>query len=68
MFETPNTISTGEPATLGTYKKIAVLFGEKAQKYIQDQIDKAPNGEDEGVIAHESQMLMLLASFIDREA
>lgn len=59
-----NTISTGQPSTLGTYKKIAVWFGPNAEKYIQDQIDKHEKGEDEEVIAHETQMLHLFASMM----
>ena len=54
------TISTGEPSTLGTYLKIAKVFGENTERFIQDYIDKSPNGEDEEVIAEESQMLYLL--------
>ena len=54
-------ISTGEPSTLGTYLKIAKLFGPKAEKYIQDLVDSHDKGEDEGVMADESQMLGLLA-------
>jgi len=58
------TISTGEPATLGTYKKISVIFGKKAEKFIQDKIDDSPLGEKEEVIADESQVLLLLASMM----
>ena len=58
-------LSTGDPSTLGTYKKLARIFGDKAVKFIQDKIDKSPNGENEEVIAHESQMLILLSSLID---
>ena len=57
-----NTLSTGDPSTLGTYKKLSKLFSAKAQKFIQDKIDSSPNGEDEEVIAHETQMMVLLAS------
>lgn len=56
------TISTGEPSTLKTYKKIARFFSSKAEEYISKQIAESPNGEDEEVIAAESQMLILLAS------
>ena len=58
-------LSTGDPSTLGTYKKIAVLFGDKAVKFIQDKIDESPNGEDEEVIAAESQVMFLLSSMMD---
>ena len=57
-------ISTGEPSTLGTYKKLAKLFGKKAEDFIQDKIDSDKNGEDGEVIAAESQMIALLASMI----
>ena len=60
-----NTISTGEPSTLGTYKKMCILFGAKAEAFIQKKIDEAPKGEDEEVIADERQMLQLLASMIE---
>ena len=60
-----NLLSTGEPATLGSYKKIATLFGDKAVAFIQGQIDKAHNGEDAEVLAAESQMLLLLNSMRD---
>jgi len=58
---------TGDPSTLGTYKKIATLFGDKAVKFIQSKIDASPNGEDEIVIADESQMLMLFASMLPNQ-
>lgn len=56
-------ISTGEPSTLGTYKKIAtILTGENSEavKFFERKIQESPNGENEAVIAHESQMLMLI--------
>jgi len=62
MITEPAIISTGDPSTLGTYKKIAVIFGEKAVEFIQAKIDESANGEDEIVIAHESQMMILFAS------
>ena len=55
-------ISTGEPSTLGTYLRMAKFIGEKAEAFIQKKIDESPNGEDEEVIAAESQMLQLLGS------
>ena len=60
-----HTISTGEPSTLGTYKKMCFLFGKKAEDFIQKKIDESPNGEDEEVIADERQMLQLLASMME---
>ena len=58
------TISTGQPSNLRTYLDIANLFGPKAKAFIQKKIDNSPHGADEEVIAHESQMLILLSSMI----
>ena len=58
-------LSTGQNSTLGTYRGIAAIFGKKAIQFIQDKIDESPNGEDEEVLADESQMLLLLASMIE---
>jgi len=57
-------LSTGEESTLKTYKKLAVIFGEKAVDFIQKKIDESPNGEAEEVLADERQMLMLLSSLM----
>lgn len=57
-------ISTGHPSTLGTYRTLAsALWGEDsdAVAYLDDRIAESPNGADEGVIADETQMLVLLA-------
>ena len=57
------TISTGEPSTLGTYRKIAAaLTGEDspATKMLDEKIRE--QGEDTEVIMHESQMLMLIVT------
>lgn len=45
-------------------KIAATLFGQKAVDFIQQKIDESKNGENEEVIADESQMLFLLASFL----
>jgi hypothetical protein len=58
-------LSTGEPSTLGTYRKIAVaLTGEdsKAVKYFDKKIAESPHGADEEVIAAESQVIHLIFS------
>lgn len=55
-------LSTGDPSTLGTYKKLARIFGDKAVSFIDGKIAESPNGENEIVIADESQMIMVLAS------
>ena len=60
-----NKLSTGDDATLGNYKKLAVIFfGEssKAVKFLDDKIAESPNGENEEVIADEGQMLFLLTN------
>ena len=54
------TISTGQPSTVGTYFGISRFFGEKAQAFMQEYMDKS--GPDEEIIAEESQMLYLLAN------
>lgn len=56
-----NTISTGEPSTLGTYRKIsALLTGEDslATKMLDDKIKEL--GKDMEVIQAESQMIYLI--------
>lgn len=57
------TISTGEPSTLRTYRKIsAALTGEvsPATKMLDDKIKE--QGEDMEVIQDEGQMLMLIVT------
>jgi hypothetical protein len=54
-------LSTGDPSTLASYRKLCIsMFGEdsKAVRYIDDLIAKS--GEDEEVLADEVQMLNLL--------
>ena len=53
-------LSTGEPSTLGTYKKMSAIFGQRATDFMQDKIDESPNGENEEVLVDELQMLGLL--------
>ena len=62
-----NTISTGEQATLGTYRKIALALGgedSRAVKFFDDKIAKSPNGENEGVIADETQVMNLILHMV----
>ena len=59
------TLSTGDASTLGTYKKLAKIFGKKAEDFIQQKIEDSPNGENEEVIADETQMMILLSSMIE---
>ena len=65
-----NTISTGEPATLKTYRNIALALGGKdsrAVKFFDDKIANATDGEDAEVIAHETQMMYLIMTMITEE-
>jgi hypothetical protein len=60
-----NKMSTGADATLGNYKKMAVIvFGEQspAVRFLNDKIKESPNGENEEVIADESQVIYLLGN------
>jgi hypothetical protein len=63
-----NTISTGEPATLGTYRKIALAISgdetSKVVKFFDDKIQKSPKGEDEEVIASETQVMFIIGQLI----
>lgn len=61
-------ISTGEPSTLATYRKIAVIMrGEDsaAVRFFDKKI--AEQGEHEEVVADERQVLFMIASFEDDE-
>ena len=56
-------LSTGDDATLGNYRKLsAAFFGEQsgAVKFLDTKIAESPKGEDEEVLADESQMIQLL--------
>ena len=56
-------LSTGQDSTLGSYRKMAVaVFGEdsKAVQFLDEKIAESPNGEDEEVIAEESQAVAML--------
>ena len=58
-------MSTGDDATLGIYRKMAVaVFGEdsKAVKFLDEKIKDSPDGQNEEVIANESQMVYLLGN------
>lgn len=61
-------ISTGEPSTLATYRKIAVIMqGEDsaAVRFFDRKI--AEQGEHEEVVADERQVLFLIASLEDNK-
>lgn len=56
-------MSTGDDATLGNYRKMAVaVFGEdsKPVKFLDNKIVSSPDGANEEVIADERQMVYLL--------
>lgn len=58
-------MSTGDDATLGNYRKMAVLFfgaESKAVKFLDEKIAASPNGENEEVVVDESQMVYLLGT------
>lgn len=61
MSEKVKLLSTGEPSTLGVYRKMAsALFGldSQAVTFLDQKI--AEQGKDEKVIADERQMIQLL--------
>jgi len=56
-------LSTGDKSTLGSYLKLCKQYfgpASKATACIQNKIDKSPGGEDEVVLADESQMVGML--------
>ena len=57
-------LSTGQDSTLGTYRSWAKLFGKGAEDFIDAKIAETPKGEDEEVLADETQMLILMASMV----
>lgn len=64
-----NTLSIGMPSNLRSYKTLCdTFFGPESvqAKFIADKIHQSPNGEDEEVIADESQMMYLLATMEDK--
>lgn len=65
------TISTGEPNTLGTYRSIAMaLSGDensKVVRFFDDKIAESPNGAEEKVIAAESQVMYLIGTMLTEE-
>ncbi len=65
-------ISTGDPATLGTYRMIALsLSGMRedadAVKHFDDEILKAEHGENEVVLMSESRMIVFILSLLEKE-
>ena len=62
------TISSGEPATLGTYRKIALVLSgsenSEVVKFFDKKIEESPNGENEEVLADETQMMFLIITML----
>ena len=60
-----NMLSVGLPSTLGSYLILCkAIFGENSTqtKFIQSKIAESSDGENEEVIAHETQMVYLLGN------
>lgn len=63
-------LSLGIPSTLGNWHKLcSTFFGENTRptKYIEEQIETAPNGKDEAVLADEKQLLFVLGNMLVNE-
>ena len=66
------TISTGEPSNLETYRNIALALSlqnenSKAVKFIDKKIQESPNKEKEEVIADEREVIHLILTLIKEE-
>jgi hypothetical protein len=64
-------LSTDEPSTLETYRKIAMILGgedSEAVRFFDKKIAESPNGPAEEVLADESQMVVLIVSMITRNS
>ena len=65
------TISTGEPANLETYRNIALALtgnkNSKAVKFFDKKIQESPNKEKEEVIADEREVIHLILTLIKEE-
>lgn len=60
-------LSTGDDSTLGNYRKLCTTFfgkESKAVEFFDKKIKESPKGENEEVIADESQMLFMIGSMI----
>lgn len=72
-MQAPTTVrrlSSGHPSTLGAYKMLVTLHVGKdspSAKYLEEMIQKAPNGVGEEVLADESQMINMLMA-LDQQA
>ena len=66
------TISTGEPSNLETYRNIALALSlqnenSKAVKFIDKKIQESPNKEKEEVIADEREVIHLILTLIKED-
>ena len=66
------TISTGEPSNLETYRNIALALSlqnenSKAVKFFDKKIQESPNKEKEEVIADEREVIHLILTLIKEE-
>ena len=66
------TISTGEPANLETYRNIALALSlqnenSKAVKFFDKKIQESPNKEKEEVIADEREAIHLILTLIKED-
>ena len=64
-----DTISTGEPNTLATYRKIALALSggnkdAKVVKFFDEKIATDRDGENARVIAHETQVMYLIITML----
>lgn len=63
-YVTP-TLSTGDPSTLGNWRRLAAaFFGEETPQvaFLDAKIEESPNGPDEPVLANEGQLILMLAN------
>ena len=66
------TISTGEPSNLETYRNIALALSlqnenSKAVKFFDKKIQESPNKEKEEVIADEREVIHLILTLIKED-
>lgn len=57
-----------EIRTLRDLRKVAPMFGKEAVLWADLKIKESPNGEDEEVLADDTQIMFLLLSFSERAA
>lgn len=60
-------LTTGQDSTLGNYRSLTItVFGKdnKAVEFLDQKIADAANGENEEVLADETQMIQLIQSML----